>query len=198
MEGRPEEVLIAAPMRLEATLISRAAKEALVERTGTGPARARYAAAGLAARPASALVVVGFAGGLDRQATPGEVIVATDVFSAFDEGHREERVTCELAGQLLTLLAGLGLKLRTGSIVCVSRPAPPQRRAELLATGALAVDTESVWLAAGSAGRPFGVVRVVLDGADAADNRPRYAGGALRAGWALRRVAAALEGWRAV
>ena len=60
-------------------------------------------------------------------------------------------------------LTGLGMKVRVGSVVCVSRLALGERRAELHAGGAIAVDMESVWLAAGAAGRPFGVVRVVLD-----------------------------------
>jgi len=57
------------------------------------------------------------------------------------------------------------------------------------------VDMESVWLAAGAAGRPFAVVRVVLDSPSHELLRPRAAAGAIRAARALRRVAGALQEW---
>ena len=79
--------------------------------------------------------------------------------------------------------------------MCVSRLALGERRAELHAGGAIAVDMESVWLAAGAGGRPFGVVRVVLDSPTHELLRPQAAAGALRAARALRRVAAALHDW---
>jgi 4-hydroxy-3-methylbut-2-en-1-yl diphosphate reductase len=79
--------------------------------------------------------------------------------------------------------------------VCVSRLALGERRAQLHADGAIAVDMESVWLAAGTGGRPFGVVRVVLDSPEHELLRLRAAAGALRAALALRRVARALHEW---
>ena len=96
------------------------------------------------------------------------------------------------AGELIGRLTGNGMKVRSGNVVCVSRLALGERRAELHAGGAIAVDMESVWLAAGAGGRPFGVVRVVLDSPAHELMRPQAAGGALRAAWSLRRVAAAL------
>ena len=50
-------------------------------------------------------------------------------------------------------------------------------------------------LAAGAAGRPFAVVRVVLDSPSHELLRPRAAAGAIRAARALRRVAGALQEW---
>ena len=94
---------------------------------------------------------------------PGEVIIAEEVYAAADEGHAERRVRCDLRDQLVQPPDGAGLKVRAGSVVCVSRLALGERRAELHAAGAIAVDMESAWLAAGAGGRPFGVVRVVLD-----------------------------------
>ena len=87
------------------------------------------------------------------------------------------------------------MKVRSGEIVCVSKIALGERRAQLLAGGALAVDMESVWLAAGAAGRPFAVVRVVLDSPSHELLRPQAPVGALRAARALRRVAGALHDW---
>jgi 4-hydroxy-3-methylbut-2-enyl diphosphate reductase len=158
-----------------------------------GPTHAKTAASELAAHPASRLLVVGFCGGLDEESAPGEVIVAEEVYAAPDEGHAEERVRCGLAGELVAGLTGRGLKVRVGNVVCVSRLALGERRAELLAGGAIGVDMESVWLAGAAGERPFGVVRVVLDSPRHELMRPQAIGGALRAAKALRRVAGALH-----
>ena len=63
------------------------------------------------------------------------------------------------------------------------------------AIGAIAVDMESVWLAAGAGERPCGVVRVVLDSPSHELLRPRAAAGAIRAARVLRRVARSLHEW---
>jgi 4-hydroxy-3-methylbut-2-enyl diphosphate reductase len=186
-------VLVAAPLRLEAALISSGARGAFVRKTGMGPDRAKAAAGELVAQAGTAMLVLGFCGGLDAGSVPGEVIVPEEVYAAEDEGHPEQRVRCDLAVDLLGRLTGQGMKVRTGKLVCVSRLALGERRAELHAGGAIAVDMESVWLADGAAGRPFGVVRVVLDSPEHELMRPQAALGALRAAWALRRVAAALH-----
>ncbi|HEY4898057.1 MAG TPA: hypothetical protein VII01_18450 [Solirubrobacteraceae bacterium] len=187
------DVLVAAPLRLEAALISSGARGALVRKTGMGPDKARAAAGVLAGQAASAMLVLGFCGGLDAGSVPGEVIVAEEVYAAEDEGHAEQRVSCDLAGELVGRLTGQGMKVRAGKLVCVSKLALGERRSELHAGGAIAVDMESVWLADGAGGRPFGVVRVVLDSPEHELMRPRAAVGALRAAWALRRVAASLH-----
>lgn len=189
------ELLVAAPLRIEAALISSATRGALIHKTGMGPDRAKAAVGGLSARAGAALLVLGFCGGLDEHSVPGEVIVAQDVYAAVDEGHPEERIACDLTQPLLGRLTGLGMKVRAGSLVCVSKLALGERRAELHAAGAIAVDMESVWLGRGAAGRPFGVVRIVLDSPSHELMRVRAAGGALRAALALRRVAGALHEW---
>jgi 4-hydroxy-3-methylbut-2-en-1-yl diphosphate reductase len=189
------ELLLAAPLRVEALLISSAARGALVRKTGMGPARAKAAASGLRWQGAKGMLVLGFGGGLDASSVPGEVIVAEDVYAASDEGHSDERISCGLTHELVTRLTGRGMKVRTGNVVCVSRLALGERRAELHAGGAIAVDMESVWLADAAGERPFGVVRVVLDSPSHELMRPQALAGALRAARALRRVAAALNGW---
>jgi 4-hydroxy-3-methylbut-2-enyl diphosphate reductase len=186
-------LLVAAPLRVEAALISSAAGGAVVRKTGMGPDRAKVAAGELAGHAGRAMLVLGFCGGLDATSVPGEVIVAEEVYAAVDEGHPEERVRCELAQELVVRLTGRGMKVRVGKLVCVSRLALGERRAELHAGGAIAVDMESVWLAPGAGERPFGVVRVVLDSPEHELLRPRAALGAIRAAWALRRVAGALQ-----
>jgi len=189
------ELLVAAPMRIEAALISSASRRPLVRKTGMGPGRSKAAAGDLAGAHGNAMLVLGFCGGLDSTSVPGEVIVAREVYAAGDEGHEPERVRCDLAGQLVQRLTGRGLKVRAGDVVCVSRLALGERRVQLHEGGAIAVDMESVWLAAGAGGRPFGVVRVVLDSPEHELLRLRAVFGALRAASALRRVAGALHEW---
>jgi nucleoside phosphorylase len=193
--GPASQLLVAAPLRIEAALISSASTWPLVRKTGMGPRRSRAATDALAGAGGAAMLVLGFCGGLDAGSVPGEVIVADEVYAADDEGHAPERVSCELTGQLVKRLAGRGMKVRTGQLVCVSRLARGPRRAQLHAGGAIAVDMESVWLAPGAQGRPFGVVRVVLDSPEHELLRLRAGVGALRAAFALRRVAGALHGW---
>ena len=199
--GRAGQLLVAAPMRIEAALLSSArtlrgtGRRALVRKTGMGPRRSQAAVGELAGAGGSAMLVLGFCGGLAATSVPGEVIVAEEVYAAGDEGHAEQRVRCNLNDQLVHRLTGRGMKVRTGDVVCVSRLALGERRAELHAGGAIAVDMESVWLAAGAAERPFGVVRVVLDSPEHELLRLRAAAGALRAALALRRVAGALHEW---
>ncbi len=189
------DLLIAAPLRLEALLIRSAARGARVRTTGMGPRRSRAAAGTLLAEPGHALLVVGFCGGLDEHSRPGEVVVAEGVLAATDEGHSEQEIACRGAPELAAILAGSGLVVRSGRVVCVSRLALGERRAELRASGAIAVDMESVWLAPGAGERPFAVVRVVLDSPRHELLRPQAAAGAMRAARALRKVATALQGW---
>jgi 4-hydroxy-3-methylbut-2-en-1-yl diphosphate reductase len=184
-------ILIAAPLRIEAMLVRRPARGKPIRATGMGPARARAAAGALLEEPGDGLMVLGFCGGLDSHSEPGEVIVADEVAAAADEGHDPRGIPCMGAERLERAMAGRGLQVRRGRIVCVSRIALGERRAELLADGALAVDMESAWLAAGAGGRPFCVVRVVLDSPSHELLRPRAVVGAVRAARALRRAAAA-------
>ena len=195
--------LVAAPLRLEAALIRSGARGSEVRATGMGPKRARAAAQELAQAPGDGLLVLGFCGGLDPSSRPGEVIVAQEVWAAADEEGagapddlEGERLACSGTAALLASIAGRGMRVRTGAIVCVSRLALGERRDQLHAAGAIAVDMESAWLAPGARGRPFAVVRVVLDSPTHELLRPRALVSALRASAVLRRVAAAaLAGW---
>jgi 4-hydroxy-3-methylbut-2-enyl diphosphate reductase len=189
------ELVIAAPMRVEAAIVASATRGVPVRKTGMGPRRALAAAGGLAQEGRGALLVLGFCGGLDPSSVPGEVIVAEDVYATDDEGHPAARVHCDCAPELLRRVAGQGMKVRSGNIVCVARIALGERREQLRAGGAIAVDMESVWLAPADGERPFGVVRVVLDSPEHELLRPQAVGGALRAARALRRVAGALHDW---
>ena len=88
------------------------------------------------------------------------------------------------------------MKVRLGTRRVRLALALGERRTELHAGGAIAVDMESVWLGAGAAGRPFGVVRVVLDSPSHELLRPQAVGG--RAACRARRCARsrrALQDW---
>lgn len=187
-------VLVAAPLAFEEALIRSAARGAHVRKTGMGPEKSLAAAEALSREPGDALLVLGFCGGLDAQSRPGEVIVADEVLAAADEGHDPVRASCDGAAQLAAALSAAGLTVRRGPIVGVGRIATGQRREQLRAAGALAVDMESAWLAGGAAGRPFGVVRVVLDSPSHELFRPQAVGGALHAARELRRAAAVALG----
>lgn len=149
---------VAAPLRVEALAVRGAVPGARVVRTGMGPRRAVSAAARLRAAPAAALAVAGVCGALDERYAPGDVLVASELCGP--EGPR-----IPLAPEpLLAALAALGIDAHAATIAGVPTLAAGGRRAELLARGASAVDMESFWLADAAAGRPFAVLRVVLDG----------------------------------
>jgi 4-hydroxy-3-methylbut-2-enyl diphosphate reductase len=191
-------VLVAAPLALEQVLIRSGARGARVRKTGMGPEKSLAAAERLRGEPGHGLIVLGFCGGLDAQSRPGEVIVAEEVWATDDEGHEFVRADCHGAERLTGALFDAGLSVRQGPIVGVGKIATGERREQLRAAGALAVDMESAWLAAGAAGRPFGVVRVVLDSPSHELFRPQALGGALRAACVLRRVSAvSLHDWGA-
>jgi 4-hydroxy-3-methylbut-2-enyl diphosphate reductase len=189
------DLLIAAPLRIEAALISSAARGARVRTTGMGPTRAQIASGELVREGADGLLVLGFCGGLDEASIPGEVIVAEEVYAADEQARPSERVSCTHTGELLVALAGRGMKVRSGKIACVSRLALGEQRVRLHEGGAIAVDMESVWLAPAAAGGTFAVVRVVLDSPSHELLRPQAAVGAVRAARTLRRVAATLHEW---
>jgi 4-hydroxy-3-methylbut-2-enyl diphosphate reductase len=153
-------LLLIAPMGIEARALRRALPEVEIARSGVGPRRARRIAAQLASQPAGAVAVAGFAGALSDALEPGELVVASELLTPSGA----VAASCPGAGVIAGLLARRGLAARVGPVVSVQAPAlGAARRAMLARTGALAVDMESAWLAAAAAGRPFAVVRAVMD-----------------------------------
>jgi len=91
----------------------------------------------------------------------------------------------------------LGIEnVRVGPVASADHLVRGAERAALAAQGALAADMESAWLAPAAAGKPFAVLRVVLDTPDRELSGPlaTLAGG-LTAWRALRRAAPALALW---
>jgi 4-hydroxy-3-methylbut-2-enyl diphosphate reductase len=182
---------IAAPLGLEAWALRGAVPGARVVRTGMGPLRAQRAAQRLRVEPAGALAVAGLCGALDPELEPGDVVIGSALL-----GPESRRVALD-AAPLAAALARAGIAARVGDIVSVSKPVTNAGRTQYALHGACAVDMESFWLAEAAVGRPFAVLRVVLDG-------PRHelwrADLPLRVATSLRRLRAAapaLAAWAA-
>ena len=86
LETLASDLLVVAPLRLEALAIKAGARKLRVRKTGMGPARSRRAVPGLREDPAAALVVMGVCGGLDQLCEPGDVVVADELL----DGERDE------------------------------------------------------------------------------------------------------------
>jgi 4-hydroxy-3-methylbut-2-enyl diphosphate reductase len=197
------ELLIAAPLRLEATMIRAGLRRAphpaapaapppaRVLQTGMGPRRSRESIAALAVDPARRLLVMGFGGGLDELGEVGDAIVADAVI-----GPDDERVECAGSEQLAAALLKGGMTVRRGVVASVERIAMGDARTRLRERGAAAVDMESVWLAAAARERPFAVLRIISDTPGRELTRPLATiAGVARASAGLRRAAACLPAW---
>jgi 4-hydroxy-3-methylbut-2-enyl diphosphate reductase len=193
------QLVVLAPLSVEAHAIRSALPGALVVQTGMGRSRStRAIAEGLTQRTtkllqdAGAVAVAGFCGALDPSLRPGDVVVATEV-------RGPDGVTpCPSAGILVAALAGMGITARLGPIACVGHVVSGTERERLREeTGAIAVDMESAWLAPAVAVRPFAVLRVVVDtpGRELKANPLATARGGVKAYRALAKAAPALASW---
>jgi 4-hydroxy-3-methylbut-2-enyl diphosphate reductase len=203
------DVLVAAPLRLEALAIKAGARRLRVRKTGMGQARSYAAVPELRGDPAVALAVMGVCGGLDEGCEPGDVVIADELLDgergeheSADAGESVEgahantpmRFACPSAQPLAEALERRGVAVRLGTVVSVARIAHGEKRVELRERGAIVVDMESAWLAAAAASRPFAVIRVVADTPSREVTRPLLTlVGAGRAALSLRRVAAVLD-----
>jgi 4-hydroxy-3-methylbut-2-en-1-yl diphosphate reductase len=187
------DVLVAAPLRLEALAIRAGARRLRIHKTGMGRERSHAAVAKLQGDPAASLVVMGVCGGLDEGCEPGDVVIAEELLDG--EQSVDRRLICPSAEPLVEALERRGIAVRRGGVVSVAHIAHGEKRVELRERGAIAVDMESAWLADGARGRPFAVIRVVADTPSREVTRPLLTlAGVGRAALSLRRVAAAFEG----
>jgi 4-hydroxy-3-methylbut-2-enyl diphosphate reductase len=186
------DVLVTAPLRLEALAIRAGARSLRIHKTGMGRARSHAAVPILQSDPAAALIVMGVCGGLDEQCEPGDVVIADELLDG--ERSAEEPLSCPSAEPLAEALERRGVVVRRGAVVSVARIAHGEKRVELRERGGVVVDMESAWLAPGAGKRPFAVIRVVADTPSREVTRPLMTlAGAARAALSLRRTAAALE-----
>ena len=183
-------LLAIAPLRIERSAVRRSLPNALVLRSGMGAAHARATALVAAGAPGDAVAVIGFCGAVRRDLLPGDLVVASEV-------RGPEGVTACSSGPLVAALAALGIAgVHVGPVASVDHLVRGAERELLAQQGVLAVDMESAWLAPAAAGRPFAVVRVVVDTPERELTRPLATlAGALDAWRALRRAAPALSVW---
>ena len=180
---------VLAPLSVEALALRSGLHTARVVRTGAGPQRSQSAARKLIGSSDRALAVAGLCGGVDQSLVPGDVVVASELCGA--TGTRPITGACALVDALgkFDVSAHLGTIRSEDHLVC------GEERNRLRASGALAVDMESLWLADAAGDRPFAVLRVVLDTPRWELLRPGIVVDSLRALATLRRIAPALETW---
>lgn len=183
-------LVVCAPLALEALALGKGAHMRIVC-TGMGAERSRRAVPALARESAGALVVAGFGGAVDPALEPGDVVVADTVLGP------EESSRCH-SDSLAPLLRAEGLRVVVGTIACREHIIRGEERRRLFHQGACAVDMESVWLARAACGRPFYVIRAVVDTPRQEISRMLLTIRAgLRAYRALRLVGRALGRWAA-
>ena len=186
------QLLVLAPMRLEARAVRSGAPWSRIEKIGMGPRRARDAARLTHDPDGCQALIAGVCGALDPSLEPGDVILASELRTDHDT----------LACPDPTILAGVlrrgGLRVHIGPIVSSSGLVFGARRRELARSGALAVDMESAWLAGDARARSLTTLRVVLDTPRYEIHRPARAAVAWRRAFrSLREASALLEGWAA-
>ncbi|MGO9151525.1 MAG: 1-hydroxy-2-methyl-2-butenyl 4-diphosphate reductase [Acidimicrobiales bacterium] len=153
-----------APLRIEAAAVRAGARGRRIERIGMGPARAGGAGARLRRllAPGAPVAVLGFAGGLHATDRAGDLVVATELFTT-DDSMPPAMLDGALAGRIAAALAKVLGRVRTGPIACCPTLMPAREVAEVAADRAVACEMESAWLAPLAGGRPFAVVRVIVD-----------------------------------
>ena len=189
-------LMVLAPLGFEARAVRRGLPppgiDVRIERTGMGPRRARAAARRAATIPSRAVAVAGVCGALDPTLRPGDVVVATEIRGP------DGTTVLPGAGILLAAVRALGLSATMGPIVSMDHLVSGRERRELAATGAVAVDMESAWLAPAAGDRPLAVLRVVSDTPRRGLlHAPATVPGGLAALRNLRRATPALASWAA-
>jgi 4-hydroxy-3-methylbut-2-en-1-yl diphosphate reductase len=185
-------LLVLAPLLLEAAALRSGRSDVVVRRTGMGPVRARAAAEIARGASADVVAVAGLCGAISPTLRPGDVVLASELREPSGAAR-----ACPANDRLADSLRRLGLRVTTGTIFCSERILGPAERAALGASGAVAVDMESAWLAEAAGDRPFAVLRVVFDPNGRRLLDPRMVAAGVRALRSLRRSAPALAEWAA-
>jgi 4-hydroxy-3-methylbut-2-enyl diphosphate reductase len=183
-------LLVVAPLRIERAAVRRRLPEALVLRSGIGAARARSTALVAARIQADAVAVAGFCGAVSEDLRAGDVVVASQI-------RGPDCVTVCTSAPVVAALSALGIaRVHVGPVASVDHLVRGAERRALADEGTLAVDMESAWLAEAAVGRPFAVLRIVLDTPAHELHRPLATLVAGVAAWrALRQAAPALALW---
>jgi 4-hydroxy-3-methylbut-2-enyl diphosphate reductase len=155
---------------------------------GAGRDKAQRSGAKLAARLSeqTAVALVGVAGGLAPELTPGDVIIASELRST------ESSTSRNLPGSslLTSEFRRARFSVYHGPLVTSPSYVAAGDRAELAASGALAVDMESSWVMDYLPNNPLAVVRAISDTSSRGPVR-----GGLRALGSLAQTRVPLERW---
>ncbi|MFD3680047.1 1-hydroxy-2-methyl-2-butenyl 4-diphosphate reductase [Streptomyces sp. NPDC058613] len=204
--GGTSPLLVACALRIERAALrgtgrGGAPERYAVLRTGMGPRAAERAVAGALERPGmdrAAVLATGFCAGLVPGMHPGDLVIAEETRDP--NGVVACTGTAFLAEALARALPGRTVHLGTltGSDHVVRGP----ERAQLRATGAVAVDMESaatLWTATrgggAAAGRPVAAVRVIVDAPEHELLRIGTVRGGISAFRVLRSVLPAFYEW---
>ncbi|MCX5193343.1 1-hydroxy-2-methyl-2-butenyl 4-diphosphate reductase [Streptomyces sp. NBC_00249] len=198
----PAPLLIACALRIEQVALRSAGggavpRTATVLRTGMGPRAAERAVTRALERPgaeAAAVLATGFCAGLVPGMHPGDLVVADET--------RDPRgaVTCTGTALLAEALARAapGRTVHIGALTGSDHVVRGQERAQLRATGAVAVDMESaatLWTATAGGARPVAAVRVIVDAPEHELVRIGTVRGGISAFRVLRAVLPAFYDW---
>ncbi|MEU9232390.1 phosphorylase family protein [Streptomyces subrutilus] len=199
----PGPLLVACALRIEqAALRSAGRGDHALLRTGMGPRAAGRSVGRALERPGmerAAVLATGFCAGLVPGMHPGDLVVAAET--------RDPRgvVACTGTGLLAEALARAapGRTVHTGALTGSDHVVRGQERAQLRATGAIAVDMESaatLWAAARAGrppegGRPVAAVRVIVDAPEHELVRIGTVRGGISAFRVLRAVLPAFYDW---
>jgi 4-hydroxy-3-methylbut-2-en-1-yl diphosphate reductase len=184
------EIVVLAPLSVEARAVRSGAPWARVHQIGMGPRRAARSAQLASGSAGRAVLIAGFCGALDPELEPGDVVLASELRGPTGT------TTCDDASILAGVLQRGGLRVRVAPIASSQRLVLGERRRMLHRTGAAAVDMESAWVAPAARARPLVTLRVVLDTYRYELHRPlRTVAGAAIAYRTLRRACALAEEW---
>ncbi len=185
-----DEIVVLAPLALEARAVRGGAPWADVRRIGMGPRRAARSARLPATAGGRPILIAGFCGALDPELEPGDIVLASELRGP------NGTTACDDPTILAGVLRRGGLRVHVAPILSSDRLVTGQRRQELFATGAVAVDMESAWLAPTTRRRPLVVLRVVLDTSRHELRRPlQTVSGFATAYRTLRRACSLVEEW---
>jgi 4-hydroxy-3-methylbut-2-en-1-yl diphosphate reductase len=180
------------PLRLERATLTGALTSSRLVTTGMGARRSGEFTPPAGQGP---VIIAGLAGGLAAQVGPGDLVVADELRGA------GAPIPVRSAQLLAGALRRLGLRVHVGPVYSSETIVHGERRRELAATGGLAVDQESAWLARRliehDPSTPLAVVRAVVDTSDKPLLAPGTPVRSLLALRSLRRAAPALEQWAA-
>ncbi|MFC9294680.1 1-hydroxy-2-methyl-2-butenyl 4-diphosphate reductase [Streptomyces sp. NPDC057011] len=205
--GNPDPLLVACALRIEQAALRSSARGAPqaygLLRTGMGPRAAERAVGRALERPGmdrAAVLATGFCAGLVPGMHPGDLVVAEET--------RDPHGTVPCTGTPLLAealaRAAPGRTVHLGALTGSDHVVRGQERAQLRATGAIAVDMESaatLWTATrgdrppSGGGRPVAAVRVIVDAPEHELVRIGTVRGGISAFRVLRAVLPAFYDW---